>query len=1047
MLRRWQSDSDNQSRYSLPPFPDLCGDRRYGIICLHLKCDFLPYSHMNTKILSRTILLLLLLLPLTAMSQQQNYVPGRLLVKYESDQKLQQLRGKLPDDPRAAVEQFLRLSGARTIQPLMKASQRQKLRQANRPEADALLQIHEVTFSQHIDPLHISAKIERMPGIAYAEPKYIRQFHITPNDSTLEKFIDFHRFTEAWDLSTGSPEVVIAIVDGGVDYNHPELDDKLWINQGEVPPVLRPLLDQDSDGIITSTEIKQYLQEDGDDYNGDGDIQLDDALHPDAPFMDQVDGDGNSYTDDLFGWDFWDSGDINQIAGDNNPVYDGTDHGTHVAGIAAAETNNHFGIAGAGFNSTYMAVKAGGTPDDPTSVGFGFEGIIYAAEQGADIINCSWGGDGFSNAEQDVINYVTQLGALVISSSGNDGVGQVSYPAGYGKVLSVGSVETSDAVSGYSNYGYDLDVLATGSGILSTGNNGSFTRKGGTSMATPVVSGLAALLKSIHPDWSAERIGQQVRTSAVSVDNVNGSDFAHKLGSGKIDAFEAMNTDNPGLKILSARFENSEGQKLQLNQPGTVYVKLVNVGKPASGIDLQPEVLQDEGIELSGGVPQLPSLSTGDSTEVAFDLTISDHFDLRTTPAIRLNFSDPNGSYDDFGIVQYEEFLYEIVAANRVKTSFGADGTIGFTQPILGTGGVGFIPRVRTSGGYTEGSNLLFEGGLMIEIDGKLYDAVRSETGQVSRNFTPLKLFTTTRSESVSDLDGHTTFRIDPDTTHDATIRLQTYAYDHPQLSNVVLLQYIFRNSSSFRELNNVYMGLFNDWDIGDAANNNASFVSADSLLYFSEATENSGEPIAAVATMGPISSILAIDNTIEGARDSLSFGLYDGFTDAEKLTALKARKGRTDIQHTDASAVVASGPYTLDPGAEITVGFAYAFGEDTDMLRDQIAAARSQKPFEVSPAGRAVADEEPTETRLFQNYPNPFRSNTQIRFDLEETSHVTLAIYDVLGRKVRVLRNKEMEAKSHFITFDADGLSSGIYFARLKTDEGVRALPMTLIK
>lgn len=1002
---------------------------------------------MNTKIRLRTILLLLLLLPLTAMSQQQDYVPDQLLIKYKSDQKLQQLRAKLPGDPRAAVEQFLQLAGARVIQPLMKASRRQKLRQKNRPEADALLQIHEVTFHRPIDPFQLSAKIERMPGIVYAEPRYIRKLHITPNDSTLEKFVNFHRFAEAWDLSTGSPEVVIAIVDGGVDYNHPELDDKLWINQGEVPAVLRPLLDQNSDGIITSTEIKQYLQETGDDYNGDGDVQLDDALHPDAPFMDQLDGDGNSYTDDLFGWDFWSSGDINQVAGDNNPVYDGTDHGTHVAGIAAAETNNHFGIAGAGFNSTYMAVKAGGTPDDPTAVGFGFEGIIYAAEQGADIINCSWGGDGFSNAEQDVINYVTQLGALVISSSGNDGVSRVSYPAGYGKVLSVGSVETSNAVSGYSNYGYNLDVLATGSGILSTGNNGSFTSKGGTSMATPVVSGLAALLKSIHPEWSAERIGQQVRTSASSVDNVNGSYFVHKLGTGKIDAFEAMNTDNSGLKIVSARFENSEGQKLQLNQPGTVYVKLVNVGKSASGINLQPEVLQDEGIELSGSVTQLPSLSTGDSTEVSFDLTISDDFDLGATPAIRLNFSDPNGSYEDFGIVQYEEFLYDIVAANRVKTSFGADGTIGFTQPILGTGGVGFIPRTQTSGGYTEGNNLLFEGGLMIEIDGKLYDAVRSETGRVSRDFTPLELFATTRSESASDLDGHATFRIDPDTTYDATIRLQTYAYDDPQLSNVVLLQFILRNNSSFRELNNVYVGLFNDWDIGDAANNNASFVSADSLLYFSEATENSREPMAAVATMGPISSILAIDNTIEGTRDSLNFGLYDGFTDAEKRAALKARKVRTDIQHTDASSVVASGPYTLDPGAEITVGFAHAFGEDTEVLRDQIAAARSLKPFEVSPVGRAVAKEEPTETRLFQNYPNPFRSNTQIRFDLEKTSHVTLTIYDVLGRKVRVLRNREMEAKSHFVNFDTDGLSSGVYFARLQTDENVRTIPMTLIK
>lgn len=1002
---------------------------------------------MIPRIPSLIIFFILGTLPLTVIGQPKHYVPDRLLVKYESDHRLQQLKGKLSDDPRTAVEQFLRLSGARTIQPVLKSSQRQKLRQQNSSEADALLQIHEITFNRDIDPVQLAAKVERMPGVDYAEPKYMRELHITPNDSTLEKFIDFHRFTEAWDLSTGDPDIVIAIVDGGVGYNHPELDDKLWVNQEEVPGALFPQVDRNSDGTITSTEIKQYLQENGEDYNGDGNVLLDDALHPDSPFMDQLDGDENSYIDDLFGWDFWGSGNISQVADDNNPIYDGTDHGTHVAGIAAAETNNNSGIAASGYNSIYMPVKAGGTPDDPASVGFGFEGIIYAAEQGADIINCSWGGESFSQTEQEVINYVSRLGALVVSSSGNDGANRIDYPAGYKNTLSVGSVETSNSVAGYSNYGFDLDVLATGSGILSTSYDRSFTDKSGTSMATPVVSGLAALLKEIHPGWTPERIRQQIRTSATSIDNANGNEQTHKLGRGKIDAFEALNTNNPGLKVMSARFENSDGQKLQLNQQGSVSIKIVNVGKSVSGMDLQLQVLNDEGIDLSTNATQLPALSTGDSTEVSFDLTISDHFDLGETPTIHLDFNDPTSGYSDFKIVQYKEFLYDIVAANRVKTSFGADGTVGFTEPINSSGGVGFIPRTETSGEYTEGANLLFEGGLMIEIDGKIYDAVRSETGQLSRDFTPWELFTTTRSGATSDLDGQTTFRIDSDTTHDATIHLQTYAYDQPQLSNTVLLKYTLRNNSSFQELTNAYVGLFNDWDIGDASNNDVSFIASDSLLYFSDAAENSREPTAAVATMGPISSILAIDNTIEEAQDSLTFGLYDGFTEVEKQTSLKARKIRTDIKNTDASAVVASGPYTLEPGAEITVGFAYAFGENTNILRDQIAAARSEKPFEVSSAGRAETNKDPADTKLFQNYPNPFRSKTEIRFDLEKKSHVTLTIYDVLGRRVRVLRDEEMEANSHFVRFEARGLSSGVYFARLKINEGVQTIPMTLIK
>ncbi|SMO32100.1 S8 family peptidase [Fodinibius sediminis] len=992
------------------------------------------------------LMLMLLALPLSA-AGQASYFSDRLILKYESEHRLQQLKTKLKSDPRTAVEQFLRFSGARTITPFLKGPMQQKLRKKNDPRATNLLQIHEVTFSRHIDPVQLAAKVERIPGVAYAEPKYRRELHLTPSDPNLEKWINFHQFPEAWDLTTGSPGVVIAIVDGGVGYNHPELDDKLWVNQEEIPSALFSQLDRNTDGRITSAEIKQYLRENGKDYNGDGAIQLDDALHPDAPLMDQMDGDGNNYTDDLFGWDFWDSGPLNQPTADNNPIHDGTDHGTHVAGIAAAETNNDAGIAGAGFNSSYMAVKAGGNPDDPASVGYGMEGIVYAAEQGADIINCSWGGDGFSQAEQEVIDYVTQQGSLVISSSGNEGNRKIGYPAGYDKVVSVGAVETNNSVAGYSNYGYTLDVLAAGSGIASTSYEASYTTKSGTSMSAPVVSGLAALLKRIHPGWSPERIGRQIRTTAVPVDESNPLIYAHRLGHGKINAFKALNSNNPGLKIVSARFTNEEGRKLQLNQPGTVSLEIANVGKSASGITLRLQALNEEGIELLNTELQLPSLATGDSTDVSFGLVINDNFDLKKTPTLRINFSSSDGSYRDFGIAQYDEFLYDVVAANRVKTSLAADGTIGFTQPFTGSGGVGFIPRSPAAEDYSEGKNILFEGGLMIEIDGKLYDAVRSETGQLSKDFIPLELFTTSTEDATSDLDGSASFRIESDTTHDATVRLHTYAYDHPQMNRVVMLRYTLRNNSSFHDLNNTYVGLFNDWDIGDASNNSASFIPADSLLYLSDATENSSQPVAAAATMGTISSVLAIDNTIEGSSDSLVFGLYDGFSDSEKRTALKAQKERTDIQNTDVSAVIASGPYTLEPGAEITVGFAYAFGEDAGILRNQVAAARSQKPFDVSPTGRAEAPKDPKPTNLFQNYPNPFRSKTRIRFDLEKETPVKLTIFDVLGRKVRVLRNEKMEAKSHFVDFDAGALSSGVYFARLKTNEGIQTIPMTHIK
>lgn len=1001
--------------------------------------------------------ILFFLCPLGSFSQQADYFSNRLIVKYESDRELQQIRSKTKADPKNAVQQVLTKNGARKSRPLLPERMRQSIRRQSLPSSDDVLRIQEVVFNRNINPVQLAAKISKMPGVAYAEPKYIRSMNLTPNDQ-LEKFVDAHNFTDAWDLSKGSSEVVIAVVDGGVGYTHDDLDDKLWVNQDEVPPTVKPQADQNSDGTVTSTEIKQYLNDNNADNNADGSITLEDALHEDSSFMDNVDADNNSFTDDLFGWDFWAAGGVDSpVITDNNPFHDATDHGTHVTGIAAAETDNGIGVAGAGFNSSYMAIKAGGIPDDPSTpdtdesraIGFGFEGIVYAAEQGADVINCSWGGPSASEAEQDIINLATEMGALVVAASGNATANQVGFPSGYDKVLSVGSVEPSGIIASYSNYGYRLDVLTTGSAIESTSFNNSLTSKSGTSMSTPVASGLAALVKTLHPSWSAERIGTQIRASATSIDGSNTDEvFDSRLGGGSADAFNALNTNLPGLKVVSQKFVDADGNKLGLNQPGSVQLELTNLGNTTSGLELELISLNEGGLEIGANTQQLGSISTGDTVSVSFDLTILDEFNLSETPTLRLNFRDQSQNYGDYNIIQYEKILYDIVAINNVKTSLAGDGTIGFTNPLNGTGGVGFIPRTPDgTGGFQEGENLLFEGGLILQIEGQIYDAVRTENG-VSRDFTPEQVFASQTDNSGNSNTGSARFVVDTDTAGQAVIDLETFSFSEPALSNVVFLKYTIQNPTEFLVMNDVYIGLFNDWDIGsNASNNNLSYSETDSLLYVSDATSPGTNPVTAVAHLSPVSGALAINNAVEGQPDSVTFGIYDGFTDAEKSEALTSGTARTNVQGVDASAVVASGPYTINPGAQITVGFVYAFGDDASQLRNQIAEARSRNLFAVSPTGRAASDEVPRQTELFQNYPNPFNNSTQIRIDLQQATDVTLTIYNVLGQKVRTLANRRFDAGSHFIRFNASNLSSGIYFARLNTKQGAKTIPMTLVK
>jgi len=1002
------------------------------------------------KKLLTVLLTFVFLLPVLGVSQTQqpDYFPNRLIIKYESDQKLQQIQSKIGNNPKTAVQQLLNQYGAQVSRPLLSTKARQLVKTQKVPAANDVLRIQEVVFSHSIDPAQLASKINRMPGVAYAEPRYIRYMSAQPNDPDIQKFVDAHNFTDAWNLSQGSRDIIVAVVDGGVDYTHPELNENLWVNQEEIPPTTFTQADENGDNEVTASEVRTYLQDNGSDYNGDGQITLEDALHSDSDFTDNIDNDNNEFTDDLFGWDFWESGSNNQnITQDNNPIHDATDHGTHVAGIATANTNNGQGVAGAAYNATYMPVKAGGAPNFEDVIGFGYEGILYAANNGADIINCSWSGGSASESEVDIINLATQMGALVIASAGNE-ASRTGYPARYDKTIAVGSVDTENNRSSYSNFGYKLDVLATGTDILSTSFNHNYISKTGTSMSAPVVSGLAVLVKDLHPNWGAERIGMQIRASANYIDNSN-PDLKNQLGHGSINAYQALNTNLPGLKVVSQEFINSEGDKLSLGEEGTIEVRITNVGNNTSNLELELLSLNESEVELRNSQQQLGSFATGDTVDLSFPITIASDFDLTEMPTFRLEFRDNSMNYDDFNALVYEDMFFEILAGNNVKTSFGAEGTFGFSDPLSGRGGVGFIPRYPDgSGGYQEGNNLLFEGGLIMQFNEELLDAVRTTDGRVSRDFLPQDAVTVEPTDNSNGLKGSTRFVTLNDSAKRASIQLETFAYDDPGIRNVVFVKYTITNPTQFVIMNDMYVGLFNDWDIGNnSGNNNIAFSESDSLLYISDASSSSNQPIVAVAHLGPLSGALAIDNTIEGSQDSVTFGIYDGFSDAEKEASLTSGTVRTDLQNTDVSAVTSSGPYTLNPGAKITVGFAYAFGDDLNELRNQIGEARARNLFEVSPTGQATADEVPQQTELFQNYPNPFSEGTNIHFNLEQDSHIIITAFDVLGRKVRKIADTNLEAGAHFVTFNADNLSSGVYFIRLETDHGSQTIPITKIK
>ncbi|MEQ9355156.1 S8 family serine peptidase [Coleofasciculus chthonoplastes] len=342
------------------------------------------------------------------------------------------------------------------------------------------------------------------PLIEYIEPNYTISLNTTiPNDSDFNQLWGLNNTgqtggipdadidaPEAWDSATGN-NIVVGVIDTGVDYTHPELINNMWTNPGEIP--------------------------------GDG-----------------IDNDGNGYVDDYYGWDF--------INNDNNP-FDDEGHGTHVAGTIAAEGNNNSGVIGVAPNAQIMALKIFNS-NGTTSLFSEIQAIEYAIMMGANLTNNSWGGGGYSQGLYDAIAAAGQAGQLFIAAAGNggfDGIGDNNdvtphYPSNYDldNIICVAATDDCDNLASFSNYGVtSVDLGAPGVDIYSTIPGGGYASYNGTSMATPHVSGVAALIWSQNPHLSASEVKNQILSTVDPISSLQGN----TVTGGRLNANNAL--DNP----------------------------------------------------------------------------------------------------------------------------------------------------------------------------------------------------------------------------------------------------------------------------------------------------------------------------------------------------------------------------------------------------------------------------------------------------------------------------------------------------------------------
>jgi len=353
---------------------------------------------------------------------------------------------------------------------------------------------------------------------------------------------------EAWTAGyTGNMKTVVGIVDTGIDYTHVDLYLNIWLNQGEIPVSFKAKLrDIDADGLITFRDLNNAANSSFvTDKNNNGLIDAGDLLK-DTRWANGNDQDGNGFKDDLIGWDF--------VNNDNDP-FDDNGHGTHVAGTIGGIGGNGLGVAGVNWNVQMAAIKmlsASGGGDGANGVKaldyFTTASILAGTSQNFVATNNSWIGGGFSQAMLDAITRAAQADILVVAAAGNSasnndvtGYYPTNYDttatAGYDAVISVASLTSEGTLSYFSNYGTTkVDLAAPGSSVYSTLPGDSYGSLSGTSMATPHVTGAAALYASANPNATAAQIKAAILGTAEATTSLSGL----MVTGGRLDVGDLM---------------------------------------------------------------------------------------------------------------------------------------------------------------------------------------------------------------------------------------------------------------------------------------------------------------------------------------------------------------------------------------------------------------------------------------------------------------------------------------------------------------------------
>ncbi len=838
-------------------------------------------------------------------------------------------------------------------------------------------------------------------GIAeVVEPRLRRSLQYLPDDSMLQQqYALFPQSgidaTGAWNIVKADASQLIAVVDVGTDWNHVDLRDAIFVNEGETGT--------DNDGYDKRANA--------------------------------LDDDGNGFVDDWHGWDF---GGSSGLYPDNNPTAF-ANHGTHTGGIMAATGDNKHGIAGVAFGAKLLPLKA--SDESGSSIDFGFDAIVYAADMGALSVNNSWGGPTRSEIEQDIVNYATAKQCIVVAASGNAGQYQDFFPASYRGAVSVAATDVDGSFASFSNYSTKVDVGAPGAWILSTVPFGFYASQTGTSMASPHVAAALALVKKKYPDYDPFQLAERIRATADVLPHP-GDDKKDLTGRGRMNVRRAVSDE----VAYSARIEKFElfdentNQILEPSESGAIVLSVRNYLAPLKNLKAHIRLLSaTDFITISTTLLDLGPANTLEVVEnlkAAFGINASASTPPNTRVLFKVTFFDPSVGYasdvDYFSIIVNP--AYQDLNTNNLVVTIDSKGGIGFNDPPVNNEGSGFKWEHAPEQITPKGRSVLWQAGLMAGIDvshivasaPSANEGAADQDWRINRFISPV--IPPSKVKAVQDLFTSYTDENDSASAVGLHTDQHSFAFVSGLSANAVVLDYLLKKrvaSNGAQPTNRTSVALFMDWDIGLAGANNRAFRDADSITGITDRIEP-GYPVLGIKLISDIPSgaalqYYALNN--DGSNGSVS--TYGGFDEVEKwitMTTDRLMTGPGDVSTIYGLKNIPFG--TLD---SVRLTIVIAFATDIVSLRQTMTETEREWKTTASVKADNIARDG------IVVYPNPIRNSFNVYWDSEPNAQATIELFDGLGRMIKQIAVQGNSYESQGLT-----LSPGMYHIRVSAADHV---------